>query len=46
MTALEETDMFPEVKNDGVNTRDDKNAFSLTLVLPGGEDGGEGGTAP
>jgi len=46
VTALEETGMFPEVRNDGVNTRGGQNAYSLTLVLPGGEGGGEGGTAP
>lgn len=43
VTALEESGMFPEVRNDGVNTRGDQNAYSLTLVLPGGEEGAEGG---
>ena len=46
VTALEETGMFPEVRNDGVNTRGGQNAYSLTLILPGGEglarEGGEG----
>lgn len=46
VTALEETGMFPEVRNDGVNTRGGQNAYSLTVILPGGEglarEGGEG----
>ena len=35
VSALEASDLFPGVHNDGVNTRSGKSAFSLTVFLPG-----------
>lgn len=39
VSALEASELFPIVRNDGVNTRGGKTAFSLTAFLPGSTNG-------